>query len=55
MQSAKTAKNSSQLILFYLDYSRVKAATDARHRAWSRGASLRMPSNEEDALRSARL
>jgi len=37
-----------------LIYSRAEVAADARHRACSRGPSLRMPCNEADAVRSAR-
>ena len=39
--------------LFYLDYSQVEVAADARHRVRSCGPSPRVPCNEADAVRSA--
>jgi len=38
-----------------LDYSRVKIAAGARHKAWRCWLSLRMPWYEADAVRLARL
>jgi hypothetical protein len=41
--------------IFYLDYSRIEFAADAKHRVCGCGSSLQMPCNEADAVKSARL